>query len=91
MGRTRKPSGVKTNIMSELILEQASADLVVNKTDAYPSRNGQNAKLINRQDPIVYASKEQRPPIDRSLINTYNQQGYIVLDNVFTHEIATYK
>jgi ectoine hydroxylase len=91
MSRTRKPSGVKTNIMSEWILEQASANLVANETDAYPSRNGQNAKLINRQDPIVYASKEQRPPIDRSLIDTYNQQGYIVLDNVFTpDEIAAY-
>jgi ectoine hydroxylase len=89
---TPKPSGVKTNIMSKLIFEQASADLVASETDSYSSRNGQNAKLISRQDPIVYASKEQPPPVDRPLINTYNEQGFVVLDNVFTpDEVSTFK
>lgn len=84
MSWTLKPSRMKTNIMSELILEQTSDDLSTSVADAYPSRNGQNAKLIGRQDPIVYASKEQAPPIDQSFINAYNEQGFVVLDEVFT-------
>jgi len=75
--------------MSELILEQASDDLIANEADVYPSRKGQNAKLIGRQDPIVYTSKEQGPPVDRSLINTYNKQGFVVLDEVFTPDEVT--
>jgi ectoine hydroxylase len=78
--------------MSELILEQASDDLVTNEADDYPSRNGQKAKLIGRQDPAVYASKEQDSPVDRSLIDTYNEQGFVVLNDVFTaDEITTFQ
>ncbi|MFT5417695.1 MAG: ectoine hydroxylase [Gammaproteobacteria bacterium] len=78
--------------MSELALAQISDDLVTSDVDGYPSRNGQNAKLIGRQDPIVYASKDQDPPVARSFINAYNEQGFVVLNDVFSlGEIATFQ
>ncbi|NQV69535.1 MAG: ectoine hydroxylase [Pseudohongiella sp.] len=78
--------------MSELIFEPALDDLVASEVDVYASRNENNAKLIDRQDPIVYASKEQPSPLDRSLIDTYNEQGFVVLDGVFSpDEVATFQ
>ena len=69
--------------MSELILEQTSDDFFTSEADIYASRNRQNARLIDRQDPILYASKKQPPPVDRSFIDTYKEQGFVVLNNVF--------
>jgi ectoine hydroxylase len=74
---------VGTNMMSEFILEQTA---VQPRQDIYPSRSGQKAGSIERQDPVVYASTAQIPPIDQTLINTYNQQGFVVLEGVFTTE-----
>jgi ectoine hydroxylase len=76
--------------MSGLLLEQkVQAQQTANspaasEVDLYLSRNGQDGKLIERQDPIVYASKEQRPPVQPALINTYNEQGFVVLEDVFS-------
>lgn len=78
--------------MSELILEQTSNDFLAREADVYPSRNGQNARLIGRQDPVVHASKEQSPPVDCSLIDAYNEQGFVVLNNMFTpDEVSTFQ
>lgn len=70
--------------MSELTLEQAPVDFVASETDDYPSRNGKNATLVSRHDPVVYASKETVPPIDQSFIDAYNEHGFVVLEEVFT-------
>lgn len=78
--------------MRELIAEQTLDDLVASEADVYSSRNGQDAQLIDRQDPVVYASKEQAPPVDQSFINTYNEQGFVVLEDVFTpDEVSTFQ
>lgn len=72
--------------MSEVVSNQAPDNAAINETDAYPSRDGQRAKMVDRQDPAVYASTETRPPIDQSLIDSYDKHGFVVLDNVFTTE-----
>ena len=72
--------------MNEVVSDQSTENVLTNKTDVYPSRNGQPAKLADRQDPTVYADKETRPPIDQSLIDSYDKQGFVVLDDVFTLE-----
>jgi ectoine hydroxylase len=78
--------------MSEMIKEPVSNDLVAGEADDYASRDGQKAKLVNRQDPVVYANEEQQPPIDQALISSYNEQGFVVLDNVFSpDEVATFQ
>ena len=78
--------------MSEMILERALEALGADEADLYPSRNGQNAKIVDRQDPVVYAPKDQPPPVDQSYIDTYKEQGFVVLDEVFTpDEVATFQ
>ena len=75
-----------------MILERALEALGADEADLYPSRNGQNAKIVDRQDPVVYAPKDQPPPVDQSYIDTYKEQGFVVLDEVFTpDEVATFQ
>ncbi|MBQ0724533.1 MAG: ectoine hydroxylase [Cycloclasticus sp.] len=52
--------------------------------DVYPSRNGQTAKLVKRHDPVVYAPENSRAPIASSSIRQFEEQGFMVLDNVFS-------
>lgn len=60
--------------------------------DSYPSRNGQVDKLISREDPVVYASKGAEAPIDSRLVEQYQKQGFLVLDDVFTEdEVRTFQ
>lgn len=54
--------------------------------DAYPSRNNQRAQLVKRPDPVVYAPQGSKTPIKASYIRQFEQQGFMVLDNVFTSE-----
>ncbi|MFT5421403.1 MAG: ectoine hydroxylase [Candidatus Endobugula sp.] len=78
--------------MSNLVFEQATKDVVEREFDAYPSRNGQKAKLRSRLDPVVYASNEGESPVGRDVINRYNEQGFVVLKDVFTRkEVTTYQ
>jgi ectoine hydroxylase len=63
-----------------------SSKLTPSIEDEYPSRNGQRATLIKRHDPVVYASDTSEPPINPSYIQQFEQQGYIVLDNVFSSQ-----
>jgi len=51
--------------------------------DTYPSRKGQNT-VSNRHDPVIYAPKNGIPPIDPAQIKQFEQQGFIVLENIFS-------
>lgn len=52
--------------------------------DLYPSRSGRAAALTPRADPVVYAPAERAPPVARALIASYEEQGFLVLDELFT-------
>ncbi|MBK9427693.1 MAG: hypothetical protein IPN63_10015 [Gammaproteobacteria bacterium] len=57
--------------------------------DRYPSRGGRDAILTPRVDPVVYAPAGRAPPVARALIAAYEEQGFLVLDALFTSaEIA---
>lgn len=56
--------------------------------DFYPSRGGKTAKLIHRQDPVLYAETASHSPIDNELVKQYEQQGFLVLEGVFTEKEA---
>jgi len=78
--------------MNKLVLARAPEDLDASETDLYPSRNGQNSKLIKRKDPVVYAANDQKTPVDMAVINSYNEQGFVVLTDVFTpEEVGTFQ
>lgn len=54
--------------------------------DLYPSRCGSQARLIARRDPVVYAEQARPDLIDASLLNKYEEQGFLVLEEVFTKQ-----
>lgn len=54
--------------------------------DLYPSRKGEQAKIIKRQDPCVYSDDSNLPPISREDIQFYRQNGFLIIKNVFSPE-----
>ena len=54
--------------------------------DLYPSRQGDLGRLIERKDPVVYAAGNQIAPMPQSLIEHYDEHGFVVLDDVFTEQ-----
>lgn len=54
--------------------------------DHYPSRNGREATLEERLDPVVYSEDLSKSPIDPELIKGYRQNGFMILDNIFSEE-----
>ncbi|WP_428034499.1 ectoine hydroxylase [Amphritea sp.] len=51
--------------------------------DAYPSRQGVH-QFTPRQDPTVYAPKGRVAPLPEQQINEYAEQGYMVLEELFS-------
>lgn len=62
----------------------------VPREDIYPSRNGMKACLLDRQDPVVYASESATPPVAPANVRRFEEQGFVVLDQVFsTQEVES--
>lgn len=66
--------------------------------DLYPSRKGTPEKIIPRQDPVVYSHPSQNsqshndhplPPISPEDIQFYRDNGYLIVNNLFTQEEIT--
>ncbi len=57
-----------------------------NTVDCYPSRSGHKATIRKRQDPVVYAGNDGSGPIERALVQQYEEQGFLLLENVFSAE-----
>ncbi|MBN0988513.1 ectoine hydroxylase [Amphritea sp. ZJ14W] len=51
--------------------------------DLYPSRQGVH-RITQRQDPTVYAPKGRVAPISDQQINDYAEQGFMVLEDMFS-------
>lgn len=58
--------------------------------DRYPSRCDEVEHIAERSDPVVYAAPSMPPPIDRELIRSYADNGFLLLENVFTPEEVRY-
>lgn len=54
--------------------------------DLYPSRNGASAMLVERQDPVVYSPACRQAPIDSALIESYEKNGFLLLEGLFSNE-----
>ncbi|MGH1471625.1 MAG: ectoine hydroxylase [Cellvibrionaceae bacterium] len=54
--------------------------------DLYPSRKGSTRQFIERKDPVVYAANSEIAPVAQSLLDHYEEHGFVVLDDVFTSE-----
>src|SRR5690606_35657351 len=55
-------------------------------TDLYPSRGGMKGDIVPRQHPVVWAPAEAKAPIAQELVKQYEENGFLVLRDVFTPE-----
>lgn len=56
------------------------------RTDLYPSRGGLKSDIVPRKHPVVWSAADATPPIDRSLVEQYERDGFLVLRDVFSPE-----
>lgn len=54
--------------------------------DLYPSRQRAKPDWLTRRDPVVHALPGEAPPIDASLIEEFERNGFVVLEDVFSAE-----
>ena len=60
--------------------------------DIYPSRTQPQAAITSRKDPVVYANDLANAPIQPELVQQYQQQGFLVLEDVFSEmEVLEYQ
>ena len=52
--------------------------------DRYPSRGSSETHIIKRKDPVIYSADDRIAPIAQPFIEQYRQQGFMVLENVFS-------
>jgi ectoine hydroxylase len=65
---------MKSATVSEMKMQQ----------DRYPSRGALKAQLVKRIDPVIYAAETTTAPIDRKLVDEYQENGFLVLEDVFS-------
>ena len=54
------------------------------REDLYQTRLSNKPALIDRQDPVVHAGTGNRAPVRPDLIDRFERDGFVVLENVFT-------
>lgn len=52
--------------------------------DNYPSRQSPKATLIERLDPVCYGKWQSSSPLTKVQLDHFNQNGYLLLENLFT-------
>lgn len=73
--------------MNTIVNSQLTNDRYIEsklREDKYPSRNCSEPAFNPRLDPVVYAHADQHSPIESTLINQYEEQGFLILDDVFS-------
>lgn len=51
--------------------------------DIYPSRGAAEPELLPRQDPVVYREWHAAAPLSRQQVESFDRDGYLVLENTF--------
>lgn len=52
--------------------------------DIYPSREGREPCIVEREDPVVYQEYNKECPLTQEQFNSYNEKGFLVLDQLFS-------
>jgi len=66
--------------------------LSASSKDIYPSRGGRQAAFHERMDPVVYACGQGGGPLESSLVQQFDEQGFLVLEGVFAaEEVAAFQ
>lgn len=58
--------------------------------DFYPTRQSTQATLMKRIDPVVYSEWDHSAPLTQAQTRQFDQDGYLLLDNIFTAEEIAY-
>ena len=54
------------------------------RTDHYPSRKAETPSIIDRKDPVVYASGKEIPsPLTEDSVAEYERKGFVVIQDLF--------
>lgn len=59
---------------------------MLDKTDIYPSRQGGEATLVDRQDPVVYSDQVAGAPLLPKQTRAYAADGFLSLDHLFDED-----
>jgi len=59
-------------------------------TDNYPSRIATEAQMLPRIDPVVHSEWTEKAPLTREQAETFDRNGFLVLENVFSPEEVAY-
>ncbi|MCP8616279.1 ectoine hydroxylase [Salirhabdus salicampi] len=54
--------------------------------DVYPSRVKGKPTILERKDPVIHNSTEKDGPLDRNTLQSYEENGYLFLPNLFSKE-----
>jgi ectoine hydroxylase len=54
--------------------------------DIYPTRQSRQAELIPRADPVFYGEWHPSAPLTKAQTTQFDRDGYLLLENVFTHD-----
>lgn len=55
-------------------------------TDLYPTRNASTPEMLPRHDPVVHTSWTPEAPLSRKQAEQFDQDGFVVLDGVFSED-----
>lgn len=60
--------------------------------DRYTTRLNTRPEQIGRRDPVIHAARDKEPPVSSSVIQEFEKNGFVVLEDVFSEaEVARMK
>src|SRR5690606_22377908 len=75
----RRASGLRTR----------SLNMISPAQDPYASRTDRSSAIIARQDPVVYGEGKYADALSADLVQRYEQDGFLLLENLFTDRKST--
>ena len=54
--------------------------------DIYQTRLSTKAALVKRQDPVIHSRDWNKSPVDHSVVESFERDGFVVLEDVFSPE-----
>ncbi|WP_100400454.1 ectoine hydroxylase [Bacillus sp. FJAT-44742] len=54
--------------------------------DLYPSRKGENTRIIERKDPVIHSESRDKGPLNHKDLDFYENNGYLLFEKMFNDE-----
>lgn len=59
------------------------------RTDLYPSRTGDRARILPRRDPVLHAGCEAQGPLSPEQLRAFERDGFLFLEGLFDRETTS--